>query len=264
MTCFNGEYFIGNGSLYLRTKESGCSGAYTGGYVAVGDISDFTLSVDHDITEHYESTSGNRTRALYVPVGTSVTGEAMLKTFSLTNLLRTYWGYDAGAVAGGSVVGEEVTGYVGTMAPLAYPEVSAVTVYDVSSGSPGALMTVTTDYTIDTRNGTITLVDSGNWTNSGSTPNSLEVSYTHGGTQGAVEAFVTNSPEVGARFEAINLAQPDVAWIVEIWRWKLLSSETLSLIGTEPNDISLRGAILPNANTGNTSAFFKITQSTVI
>lgn len=259
MACFEGEYFIGNGSLYLRTKESGCDGSYTGGYIAVGDVEEMTISVDHDTAEHYESVTGNRTKALMVPTSTSVDFEAMLKSFSLENLVKGYWGYQNSAVAAGSVVGEVVSVPGGTSAgmyTLAYPEVSNVVIV-ASDGSPGTPLVLDTDYTVDARNGTFTIIEGA--PNLGAATE-VEVNYDHGGIAGSVESFITNSPEFGVRFEAVNLAQPDKPWIVEIWRLKLQASETLSLIGTETNDITLRGSILPNANTGNTSAFFKVTQ----
>lgn len=227
------ERFIGQGKVYVAPRS--LNGAISGGWTELGDTERLEVNISQDFVDDYESCSGNRSIALHVPIQTDWEFAVDAKSFTKENLARAFYG-TASAVAGSTVTDESVTGYaLNQIIPLQNPGVSAVT---VTVGV--TTLTAGTDYTLDAKNGTITLISATNLGGAG--PWTLTVDYTFG----AYEKMAANTEtiqEYAFRFEGINLATKKTV-IAKIHRVALNMAETLSLIGTEVNTFTMGGMML--------------------
>lgn len=233
------ERFIGQGKVFVAPRAS--NGAINGGWSELGDTERLEINVSQDFVDDYESCSGNRSIALHVPISNDWEFAVDAKNFSKENLARAFYG-TASAVTSGSVTDEAVTGYaLNQIIPLKNPGVSAVV---VQAGA--TTLTVGTDYTVDAKNGTITLISATNL--GGPAPWALTVDYTYAAYE-KIAANTTTVAEYAFRFEGINLATKKTV-IANINRVSLNMAETLSLIGTEVNKFTMSGMVLPDATAG--------------
>ena len=236
-TC-NTERFIGQGIVYVAPRAS--NGSINGGWTQLGDTEKLEVTTNQNFVDDYESCSGNRSIALHIPIQTDWAMNVDAKSFSKENLARAFYG-TATAVAGSTVVGETLTAYaLNQIIPLEFADVSAVT---LKKGV--TTLVADTDYTLDAKNGTVTIISATNVT---PFPATLTVDYTYA-AQEKVAANTTTIAEYAFRFEGINLAtQKNV--IVSLHRVSLDLSQALSLIGTEVNKFTMNGMLLPDPDAG--------------
>lgn len=239
MSTCNTEQFVGQGKVYVAPRAS--NGAINGGWTFLGDTPRLEVAVTQDFLDDYESCSGNRSLALHVPIQTNWEMSLDTKSFSKENLARAFYG-TASAVTTGTASGESVTAYgLGEIVPLANPGVSAVVV--TMGATPLAL---NTDYTVDSANGTITLISATNLGGAG--PWVLTVGYSFAAYE-KMEAGTSTIAEYAFRFEGINLATKKTV-IAKLHRVSLNMAETLSLIGTEVGLFTINGGMLADATAG--------------
>ena len=201
------EYFAGQGKVFVAPRAT--AGAINGGWTELGDTDNLQVTTSQNFEDIYESCSGTRSIVAHYVTQTDWAFQVDAMSFSKDNLARAFYGTASG-VTGASVVDEPVTAYaLNQIVPLAHPGVSAVVVKDGAT-----TLTVTTDYTVDAANGTITLVSATNLT--GPAPYSLEVSYTYAAYD-KVETNTTTGGEYSFRFEGINMTTRK-AVIVEVHR----------------------------------------------
>lgn len=244
------ERFIGQGKVFVAPRAS--NGAINGGWTELGDTERLEINVSQDFVDDYESCSGNRSIALHVPISNDWEFAVDAKSFTKENLARAFYG-SASAVVSGSVTDEAVTGYaLNQIIPLKNPGVSAVVVQKGVT-----TLTEGTDYTIDAKNGTITLISATNL--GGAAPWALTVDYTYA----AYEKIETNTQTVAEyafRFEGINLATKKSV-IANIHRVSLNMAETLSLIGDDIQTFTMSGMVLADSTAGaGDSQYLSITK----
>lgn len=236
-TC-NTEYFIGQGKVYIAPRTSG--GSISGGWTELGDTEKLEVTTKQNFIDEYESCSGNRSIALHIPTQTDWALSVDAKSFSKENLARAFYG-TATAVASGSATAEAVTAYaLNQIIPLKKADVSTVVV------KKGATTLVKdTDYTLDAKNGTITIISG---TNTGAFPAALTVDYAYA-AQEVVQANTQTISEYAIRFQGINLATKKEV-IADLHRVSLDLSQALSLIGIQVNKFTMGGMLLPDPDAG--------------
>lgn len=240
-TC-NTERFIGQGIVYVAPRTS--NGAISGAWKSLGDTEALAVSITQDFVDDYESCSGNRSIAAHIPIKTDWNFSVDAKSFSKENLARAFYG-SSSTVSGASVTDEAVVAYeADAPVPLAYPGVSALTIE--SATSAGVTLTVTTDYSVDASNGTVTFTSAGyaKLTEVSGTGKKAYVTYTYSAHE-EVQAATGTISEYAFRFEGINLATKK-AVIVNLHRVALNMTEALSLIGIEVNKFKMSGMMLPD------------------
>lgn len=246
------EYFVGNGNVALR-RIADNNGSPTEGWWNIGDANELSISNSQTFGDHYESQSGNRTRAARWLTETSVEFSLSVQNFSLTSLAALLQGTQDAAVAGAAIVDESIADvYEGQALYTAYPGISTVSIKE--GATP---LVLDTDYTIDSaRNGEITiLVGAPNI--SGAGPITLLVSYTHVGIEGTIRALTENVQDFEIRFDGINLTAPNSPVIIRIGRAQFNATEDFGLIGTDITSLTFTGAILPDTN----SEFYSVTMA---
>jgi hypothetical protein len=144
------KYFaVPQGKVYIASRDAS---GQTSGFTWVGDCDGFTITTTQQYLDIQESYSGNRATVAHIPTSSDYSAEVSVLNIDGDNLARAFYGTTS-AVTGAAVVGESITAYNGKMTPLKYPDVSLVTV------KKGATTLVrNTDYTLDTVNGTITIL----------------------------------------------------------------------------------------------------------
>ncbi len=249
-TC-NTEYFRGQGKVFVAPRAAG--GAISGGWTELGDTSRLEINISQDYLDVYESCSGNNQIAVHVPTKTTWEFSLDARSFSKENLARAFYG-TATAIASGSVTDEAVTGYaLNQIIPLEHADVSAVT---VQKGV--ATLTAGTDYVLDAKNGTITLISATNL--GGAAPWNLTVDYSYA-AQEQIEAGTNTIAEYAFRFEGINTATGGKAVIAKVHRVSLNMAETLSLIGDDIQTFTMSGMVLADSTAGaGDSQYLSITK----
>lgn len=239
MSCNNQNYFIGQGKVMMRSLGDGCAAA-TEAFFEIGDADVFSISPTTTFIEHYESQSGLRKKALRVQDTQDKAFTLGIKNISAKNLSVLLAGTDSGSVAAGSVVDEVIAvASLGTV----YTAFQGITSVVVTSNSGVTTLVLDTDYTVDSRNGGITLIDLANVT-----ANSIEVDYAHVGRQFSVNALQSLSGDYELRFNAINRSEPNTPWIIKILRGSISTADELSLIGSDVMSLSFTGEALDDAN----------------
>jgi hypothetical protein len=174
----------------------------------------------------------------------------------LVTLLR---GTDDGVVAAGSVVDEQIavpsTGWVWTQ----YQGISAVTVTS-NTASPVTLV-ANTDYTLNTTYGGINITSSGL---AKVVDDKVFVDYTHVGRQFLINALQNPLSDYEIRFNAINVASPNVPVVVTIKRANIGITEEMSLLSTDMLTLTITGEMLPVTDGAVESQYFTIEQANAV
>jgi uncharacterized protein YrrD len=144
------------------------------------------------------------------------------------------WGGSEGAVTGASVAAEAITLYNGQMTALAHPGVTNVVV-------AGAVLT--TDYTVDATNGTLTVPTSSATIPDG-TPLTTTVAYDYADYTGKVEAFTTGQRYWTARLHGRNVAQGNQPVIVTCNQFVFDMAKTMALIEKKHFTFEMDGMLL--------------------
>lgn len=232
-------YYVGQGSVFMAPRTSG--GAINGGFVPLGDCDHLSIEVNQKFDDIEESQSGNRLVAAHVPTGATYSFKMNLLQWSRQNLAKFLYGADGGAVTGGTVTGEAISAYPGTMIPLANPGVSSVVVHKA-----GTSLVAGTDYTVDGPNGTLTfLTGSTQVTGPGAT--ALTVDYTYAGYAGKIQAVTQTMPEICIRLNGMNTANGASPVIVTLNRCAINLAKSLSLLDSKHGVLEVDGMLLPDS-----------------
>lgn len=234
------SYNIGQGSLYAAKRVK--NGDQVGGYLDLGDAASFVLDPKQTFENISESRSGYGLTAAHVATETMLNVKMTLIQPSQSNWEKALWGTASGAVTGASVAGEALTAYPGpSVIALAHPGVSNVT---LSAGS------VDTDYTVDSVNGVINIVDGAPaFTDEAGT--AITASYDFETYTGSIEAFTISQPcfkllYVGKNtanqgvFDGTIIAQPTRA---ECYQWEPDMAGTIELLSKKHTTFELNGML---------------------
>lgn len=238
MTCTN-QHFVGNGEVLIRAIGDNC-GAAAESFRKVGDADELMISTSTDKGTHFESSTGQRKKSAVWINSTDTTFSLSVTDFNVGNLADLLLGTDSGAVAGASVIDEAVAVPSLGWVFVTYPGITSVTV--TSNGGVTTLVEGV-DYSVDSRNGGINILDMSNVTS-----NLIEVDYTHVGVEGVISALKTSSQDYELRFNGVNLNSPNKPVIVKIFRARVYAAEELSLIGQDITKLSFTGDILVDGN----------------
>lgn len=245
---FQGQFFI---------AERAFNGDPTTGFQFVGDVDMFTIDPKQKFEDIEESQSGLGLTAAHILTGTTVAVKFRALDIKLENWVRATWGGSDGAVTGASVVAEDIVLYNGQMTALAHPGVSAVVV-------AGAVLT--TDYTVDAVNGTITVASSSPAVPDG-TPLTTTVAYTYASYGGKVQAFTRGQRYWTARLHGRNVAQGNQPVIVTCNQIAFDMAKTLNLIDKKHFSFELDGMLLQDTtlplpvDPTDLSQFFSVVKS---
>lgn len=231
-------YYSGQGSLWIA--ERSVLGVPTG-FVRVGNVPELTLDIATTVFEHKESESGSRGIDLSLTKENKATFAIKMENMSLDNLALGLYGTKT-IVASGAVGAESVKIYEGKKSPLAHPDVSAVVVTG---------LTVTTDYVIDAKNGTIEGVAGGALVNG----TAYSVAYNYAAAS-KVDAFTETAPERWLRFNGLNTVD-GTSVVVDIFRAKFDPLTGYGLINEDIASASMKGTILADSLRVSGSKFFQ-------
>ena len=232
-------YSVGQGKVFIATRDSS---GQTGGFEWIGDCDGFSVSGSEEKLAFQESYSGNRVRVIDSTTSVDMGFTLAIRNIDGDNLAKAFYG-DSAVVAGATVSGEAITAYNGKMTPLKYPGVSAVVVTKTAGATP---LVLNTDYTLDTVNGTITILSGSSVVPAGAgVP--CTVNYTHAGVAARVKALTSTAKEYVLRFEGKSQFD-NKAVIATLHRAKPGIAAALDLIGTEVAVLNLEGVLLPDAS----------------
>lgn len=247
-------YYSGQGSLYAAERDSITGKAK--GFIPIGNVPELTMDIEVTKFEHKESESGNRIVDLTLTKEKKGKFKFKLENLSLENLAMGLYGTSA-AVTGASVVDEVVTIAAaggGKRFALANPDVSAVVVKS-NSGTPTYV--VTTDYTVDAKNGVITPVVGGAIATAvASSALPFKVSYTYAAYNN-MEAFTSAvSPQRWLRFEGLNTVD-GTRVIIDMYKAQFDPLTNYGLIVEDIASIDMAGDILADPLVVSGSQFFR-------
>lgn len=246
------QYFMGQGMVFIGLKE-----ATTGepkGLRHVGNCTDLKISNKTDTLELKESMTGTRGLAKRMTTGVGADFSAMLESLDKDNLAIALRG-TATAKSAGTVTGEAVTAFKGTVCKLKYAGISAVTVKG-SSGTPTYV--AGTDYVVNDDSitipstGAIAALDTG----SGA---ALKVDYSYK-AQDIIDAFAEGEKEYWVRFEGLNTADENRSVIVDIYKVAVDALKELAMIGDKQAEIELSGSCLLDSTRATGSKYYTVTK----
>lgn len=256
MACVGSKYFIGQGQLYIRPRADGC-GDPVGSFRPLGDVSNFTFSLNPTYGMRMENTSGSRRVAARWTQGVDSDFSLEMRNVSKDNLILALGAIDSGSVAAGSVADETHTVTEAGWIFLEYQGVSNVVVE--TGGSP-ATLTLGTDYNINAKDGGIQITDTGY---SNVVGDEISVSYDHVQREYALQGLQVPLRDYELYFPAINLTEPNSPFVVRIPRANIGISEELTWINEAEDTIalSLSGKMLPISEGSTDNAYFEIIES---
>jgi len=237
------NYYIGQGEVMVRLLNDDDTPAEA--YWELGDCDSFTTDISVSKQNHYESQSGVRRKAATWNTQTDSTFSLNTMDFKLRNLALAFSGTLNAAVAGASVTSEIVTipaggdGVVYTQ----YPNISTVSVVD---GDGVTALVEGTDYTIESTGGIVgfaggirILSAAPNFTG----PN-IEVTYTHKGIAGYVDALTSTFKNYAIRLNAVDMANPNTPLVIEVKKAQFNPMESAGWISTDIGGLAMTGDVL--------------------
>lgn len=237
MAAFNdSSYGLFQGQLFVA--ERALNGAQISGFEFLGDSDILSIDPKLKYEDIKESQSGQGFTAAHIVTEVDVAVKLSTLDIKMSNWVRAVWGGNAPPVVSGSVTSETIVLYNGRMTPLAHPGVTNVVV----SGA-----TVTTDYTIDAVNGSLTVPTTSSTIPDGS-PLTTTVDYDYAGYNGKVEAYVTGQRYWMLRLNGRNTAQGNQPLIVNIHQAALDMAKSLSLIDKKHQKFELDGMLLQDTS----------------
>lgn len=243
------KYYSGQGTLYVGERDAF---GKPQGLVSVGNVPTLEISIDVTKFEHNESESGNRSIDLTLIQALNASFNAVLESLSSANLALGFFGESA-VVTGAAVADEAVTiDTKDVVYPLAHINLDDTVNPSVEDSGANA-MTEDTDYSIDYKHGTITVLSGG--TVPASLPDTIKVSYTYLDYL-KMSAFTVTTVERYLRFHGINTVDEDTV-IVDIFRASINPAQNFGLINEDIGSLTLEGTILRDSlNASSGSEFF--------
>ena len=204
------------------------------------NVDAFELSVDIEKFEHKEKCSGKRAIDLTIVQERNVTFTMTLENVAAKNLAMALWGTDS-VVAAADVTDEVVTiAELDTPFPLAHINLSTDSskVPVIQDDGDSTTYTANTDYTIDSKNGTITALSGG----SIALGDDIHVDYSTLGYAN-VEAMTETSLERYFRFHGINTID-DTPMIVDLYRVSVDPVSSMEILNEEIMQLEITGNVL--------------------
>lgn len=250
------KYYSGQGALLIAERD-----ATTGkpkGYSHVGNVPDLKISISVSVTEHKESTTGQRAVDKRITTETKVNVSATLESLNKENLAKALRG-TAAAVVAGSAVDEPVTAYLGKTSALAHVKVSTVVVK--STDETPVTYEAGKNYTVNPEAGSINILTTAEQTAAGAAVNiedaeELEVSYSYA-AQETVEAMTEAAKDYCLRFEGMNTELDNKAVVVEVFKFSADPLKELSLIGDGIGQMTLEGSAQADLTRLTGSKYFR-------
>jgi hypothetical protein len=244
-------YFSGQG--VLRASERNAAGLYTG-FRDLGNVPALRLSLETDVVEHTEATSGSRLTDFRLSRQNRARVTMTLENFNKDNLAFLLNGTTV-TLAGASITNEVFTptGIVSGQLPLDFylknSNLSALTSITDSAGSPASLTEgASADFTKDLASGRITLRSVGSYTQP------FKANYTYGaGT--IVTAFTSGVKERALIFEGLNTANSNKKVRVEIYRVIFDPVQNFDLINDELAQFEIEGTALYDTTRATDASF---------
>lgn len=227
-------YFSGQGKVYIGTRNAG----NPENLLYVGNVPDFKFSLNTDLIEHLESTTGQRLTDLRLTKSKKAGVSATLEDFNKNNLALVLFG-SIDAVAGSTVTNEALPNPVtlGALNLLARQNVSALTVVD-STGTP--LTLPSGQYSVNAKHGSIIVNDK---TTGGPYVEPFKANYTYGAAD-RIGMFTAANAEKWIRFEGVNTADNNREVVVDLYRVSLDPAKDLGLINDDIMKFDLSGSVL--------------------
>ena len=248
-SCITNEYFSGQGSILVATKDS-----VTGepeGFRPVGNVSALTIGIETTVFQHRESCSGTRGIDKEIVQEVAVNIAFTMESISKENLALAAYGSES-VVAGGSASDEQVKLFHDLWMPLANIQVSAVVVGD--DAVPTTTYVLDTDYELNEAAGSIKALSGGAITDG----QVVFVDYDFAGHD-AIEALITSAaPERWIRFEGLNTADTDKPVVVDIYKGSIQPLAELALINEELAEMAVEVAALADNTRATGSIYFSV------
>jgi len=221
------EYFSGQGNVLLAEIVGGVPQ----GYRHIGNVPELKFNIDQSVTEHKESTSGQRATDLRLTTETKVSFSITVEDLNIKNLNLVLYGTDT-VTPGASVTGENVTVRNGFTVNLAHIGVSNVVIAGATEG---------TDYSVNSEVGSINFLPGGALTD-GSV---VTVDYDFA-SQTSVAALTQTRKEYAMRFEGLNTIDGKPV-VVDTFRMTPDPLKELGLIQDDIASVPLEGSLLYSA-----------------
>ena len=228
-------FFSGQGKVFAGTRDvNGNAQAFR----YLGNCAALSVSLETDVLEHKESTSGQRLTDLRLIRQKTAQFSAQLEEFEPKNLALAMYGADS-TIAAGSFVdpGTPDTLPSGIVAQdfvrLRRQDISSLSIKD-SAGSP-ATLTLNTHYRIESaKHGSIQFLNVGTFVQP------FKAFYTFAAATN-VNMLTGALPERWFRFEGLNTADGNKPVLVELYRVALNPLRELGLISDELLQMELSG-----------------------
>lgn len=225
-------YFSGQGEI-LIAKIDAVTGQ-PGAYRYIGNVPEFSIEMDSDQVDHFESMSGARTKDAVLVRSKSLTFSGQLEDWTEQNIA---WATNGRlkSITGGAKTGEVAPPNLvaGSVWALKGQNVTSVVITD-SAGSPVTVDPA--DYTVNAAFGTITMVDVAGYTQP------FKAAYTDGNTK-AVTFLSDDSQKYALRFEGINTVNQQKV-LIELYITQKVPTGTVPFIQEDFGQISLQGEAL--------------------
>lgn len=223
MTTFDrsSKYYSGQGVVMLGDRSATGKGI---NFRPLGNVTALTISTETSTLEHKESQSGQRAVDFRLTTETNVTCSLTLENFARDVLALAMRGGFTD-VAAGSVTGEAIAGYPGSVAPLQKVKVSAVS---VKRGATSLTLysndATPYDYKLNSEAGSIQINDGSTTpvaaiTTGGTAPSAITVGAT-------TSVTVANTAAVGDYMVITGLSGADAAFLNGKWFRILTASPT--------------------------------------
>lgn len=223
MTTFDrsSKYYSGQGVVMLGDRSATGKGI---NFRPLGNVTALTISTETSTLEHKESQSGQRAVDFRLTTETNVTCSLTLENFARDVLALAMRGGFTD-VAAGSVTGEAIAGYPGSVAPLQKVKVSAVA---VKRGATSLTLysndATPYDYKLNSEAGSIQINDGSTTpvaaiTTGGTAPSAITVGAT-------TSVTVANTAAVGDYMVITGLSGADAAFLNGKWFRILTASPT--------------------------------------
>ena len=225
--------FQGKVSLAKIDNATGAVGAYR----PIGNVPEFTIEMDSDQVDHFESMSGARTKDAVLVRAKSMTLAGQIEEASSENLA---WATNGRIkqITGGAKTGDtSPTGMVaGSVWALKGQKITGLTITD--SDTPANTVSPS-DYALDADFGSVTMLDVAGY------EQPFIAAYTDGNTTAVT--FMTDDTQLYAlRFEGINTVDGKKV-LVELYRTQKDPTGSIPLINEEFGQLSIAGEALADS-----------------
>jgi hypothetical protein len=250
-------YFSGQGKVGVSGRTA--AGFYTG-FKDLGNVPALKLSLETDVIEHNESTSGSRLTDFRLNKQNKARVSMTLENFNRDNLIFLLNGTAVDVAAGTVTTGSPeslapsgVTIVDGQYLFTSKTKITGALVVKDSAGSP-ATLTLNTHYTADLSSGRINFGPPYSTTTISTFTQPFTASYTYA-INTIVKTFTSGTLERGLFFEGLNTANANKSVRVEIYRVIFDPVQSLDLINDELAQFELEGSALYDSTRASDSNF---------